>query len=189
MRQFFMLLGIACIFIFFGCGQGEKGKQAAQGETKEAVEVVKEKIGEAAEAVKEKAGAAVETVKEQTKEAVEVVKEKTGEIAEASKEKAEATVEKAKEETKEFTETVKEEQVTDGRMEWQRVLCETNMSRDVIKQIQNALQGAGHDPKYIDGVIGWRTTDAIKSYQKEKGLAVGGLTYETIKSLGIQLGG
>ena len=89
----------------------------------------------------------------------------------------------------EYQTITKTEQVTDGRMEWQRVLCETNMSRDVIKQIQNALQGAGHDPKYIDGVIGWRTTDAIKSYQKEKGLAVGGLTYETIKSLGIQLGG
>jgi len=89
----------------------------------------------------------------------------------------------------EYQTITKTEQVTDGRMEWRRVLCETNMSRDVIKQIQKALQDAGHDPKYIDGVISWRTTDAIKSYQKEKGLAVGGLTYETIKSLGIQLGG
>jgi peptidoglycan hydrolase-like protein with peptidoglycan-binding domain len=63
------------------------------------------------------------------------------------------------------------------------------MSSDVIKQIQKALQNAGHDPKYIDGVMGWRTTEAIKAYQKEKGLAVGGLTDETIKSLGIKLGG
>ena len=89
----------------------------------------------------------------------------------------------------EYQTITKTEQVTDGRMEWRRVLCETNMSRDVIKQIQKALQDAGHDPKYIDGVIDWRTINAIKAYQKEKGLAVGGLTYETIKSLGIQLGG
>ena len=89
----------------------------------------------------------------------------------------------------EYQTITKTEQVTDGRMEWRRVLCETNMSRDVIKQIQKALQGADHDPKYIDGVIGWRTINAIKAYQKEKGLAVGGLTYETIKSLEIQLGG
>ena len=89
----------------------------------------------------------------------------------------------------EYQTITKTEQVTDGRMEWRRVLCETNMSRDVIKQIQKALQDAGHDPKYIDGVISWRTINAIKAYQKEKGLAVGGLTYETIKSLGIQLGG
>jgi len=89
----------------------------------------------------------------------------------------------------EYQTITKTEQVTDGRMEWRRVLCETNMSRDVIKQIQKALQGAGHDPENIDGVIGWRTINAIKAYQKEKGLAVGALTYETIKSLGIQLGG
>lgn len=89
----------------------------------------------------------------------------------------------------EYQTITKTEQVTDSRMEWRRVLCETNMSRDVIKRIQKALQDAGHDPKYIDGVIGWRTINAIKAYQKEKGLAVGGLTYETIKSLGIQLGG
>jgi hypothetical protein len=88
----------------------------------------------------------------------------------------------------EYQTITKTEQVTDARMEWRRVLCETNMSPDVIKQIQKALQDAGHDPKYIDGVIGWRTINATKAYQKEKGLAVGGLTYETIKSLGIQLG-
>ena len=86
MKQVILIVGVICIFVFIGCGQGEKGKQATQNETKEA-----------AEALKEKAGAAVETVKEQTKEAVEVVKEKTGEIAEASKEKAEAAVEMVKE--------------------------------------------------------------------------------------------
>jgi len=48
----------------------------------------------------------------------------------------------------------KTKQVTDGRMEWSRVLCETNMSPEVIARIQKAFQKAGHDPKYIDGAIG-----------------------------------
>lgn len=53
----------------------------------------------------------------------------------------------------------KTEQVADGRMEWSRVLCETNISSEVIAGIQKAFQKAGHDPKYIDGVIGWRTNN------------------------------
>ena len=79
----------------------------------------------------------------------------------------------------------KTEQVTDGRMEWREILCETNVSQDFVRRFQTALLKAGHNPGPIDGVIGWETEAAMKSYQKEKGLAVGALTYETIKSLGI----
>jgi peptidoglycan hydrolase-like protein with peptidoglycan-binding domain len=148
MKQVILILGIFCLFVFVGCGQGDKSEQPTKVESKAATE-----------SVKEKAEAAVEMAKEKTQESVEVANEKTEETAKAVKEKA------------------------------KRVLSETNMSPDVIKQIQKALQNAGHDPKYIDGVLGWRTTEAIKAYQKEKGLSVGGLSYETIKSLGIKLGG
>jgi len=47
----------------------------------------------------------------------------------------------------------------DGRMEWSRVLCENNISPEVIARIQKAMQKAYHDPKYIDDVIGWRTNN------------------------------
>ena len=47
----------------------------------------------------------------------------------------------------------------DGRMEWSRVLCENNISPEVIARIQKATQKAYHDPKYIDDVIGWRTNN------------------------------
>ena len=70
-------------------------------------------------------------------------------------------------------------------MEWQRVLCETNVTPEIISRIQNALANSGFDPGPIDGVLGRRTHGAIKAYQRDKGLATGGLTYETIKSLGI----
>lgn len=181
MKQVILILGIFCLFVFVGCGQGDKSEQATKVESKAATESVKEKAGAAVEMAKEKTQESVEVAKEKTEETAEAVKEKTGAAVEMAKEKTQESVEVTKEKTEETAGAVKEKA--------ERVLSETNMSPDVIKQIQKALQNAGHDPKYIDGVIGWRTTEAIKAYQKKKGLSVGGLSYETIKSLGIKLGG
>jgi len=85
----------------------------------------------------------------------------------------------------EYQTVTKTELVTEGRMEWREILCETNVSADFIKKFQIALKKAGHNPGPIDGVIGSETVAAMKAYQKEKGLAVGALTYNTIQSLGI----
>ena len=85
----------------------------------------------------------------------------------------------------EYQTVSKTAQVTEGHLEWQRVLCETNVTPEIISRIQNALANSGFDPGPIDGVLGRRTHGAIKAYQRDKGLATGGLTYETIKSLGI----
>lgn len=87
----------------------------------------------------------------------------------------------------EYQTVAKTEKVTEGSMEWRQILCETNVSTDVVTKVQAALQQAGHNPGPIDGVIGYQTRDALKSYQQKKGLAVGELTYETIKSLGVKL--
>ena len=87
----------------------------------------------------------------------------------------------------EFQTITKTEQVTDGRMEWQRVLCQTNISNDLVAKIQKALKAAGNDPGSIDGLYGEETIAAVKTYQKNKNLAMGGLTYETIKSLGVDI--
>ena len=86
----------------------------------------------------------------------------------------------------EYQTLTRTEKVGEGRLEWRRVMCETNITPEVITRVQQALQASGHHPGPIDGVIGAQTTAAIKAYQKQKGLAVGGLTYETLKSLGIQ---
>jgi len=85
----------------------------------------------------------------------------------------------------EYQTVTKTAQVSEGQMEWQRVLCETNVTPEKISMIQNALDDNGFDPGPIDGVLGWQTHGAIKAYQSAKGLATGGLTYETMKSLGI----
>jgi hypothetical protein len=85
----------------------------------------------------------------------------------------------------EYQTLTKTAQVTEGHLEWQRVLCETNVTPEIISRIQNALANSGFSPGPIDGVLGVQTHGAIKAYQSAKGLATGGLTYETIKSLGI----
>ena len=77
------------------------------------------------------------------------------------------------------------EKTSEGFMEWKRVLCETNLTPDVVSKIQGALKEAGYDPGPMDGMFGSQTQSAVRSYQKSKGLAEGELTYETMESLGI----
>lgn len=78
------------------------------------------------------------------------------------------------------TKTIK---TSEGEMAWRRTLCETNVNVDMIRRIQAALSDAGMNPGPIDGVIGPQTNQAINTFQKKNNLAVGGLTYETIKRL------
>jgi len=43
-----------------------------------------------------------------------------------------------------------------------------------VEHAQQALKDAGHDPGTIDGVMGARTTAALKAYQQNQGLPVTG---------------
>ncbi len=87
----------------------------------------------------------------------------------------------------EYEQVARTEMATEGHMEWRRILCETNVDRDTIARVQQALLKAGHNPGPIDGVLGRQTQAALKTFQRQNGLAVGGLTYETIKRLGVGL--
>jgi lipid-binding SYLF domain-containing protein len=58
-------------------------------------------------------------------------------------------------------------------------------SREEVRQIQTALKNAGFDPGPIDGIIGPRTTRAIRTFQFDTGtLATGKLNDETLTTLG-----
>lgn len=87
----------------------------------------------------------------------------------------------------EYQTVTRTEMVKEGRMEWSQILCETNTTPELIRSVQISLSRLGHDPGPIDGVIGHRTEAALKSFQKAKRLGQGGLTFETIKSLGISI--
>ena len=98
-------------------------------------------------------------------------------------------VEQAKERTIQipaaYDTVVKREKVSDSRLEWKSVLCDTNTTPDVIASLQRALKMRGYNPGRVDGVLGRETLDAVASYQRSKGMASGQLTMETLRSLNI----
>lgn len=75
--------------------------------------------------------------------------------------------------------------VTDSFLEWRSILCETNTNGSIVRNLQRALSVAGHNPGSVDGILGAATLSAVKDYQRQKNLAVGQLTIETLKSLGV----
>ena len=77
--------------------------------------------------------------------------------------------------------------LSDGRVEWRQILCETNMTADVIKSIQAALQSQGYYKGSVDGALGPNTMGSVRAFQREKNLASGQLTIETLDALGVQL--
>lgn len=87
----------------------------------------------------------------------------------------------------EYQTITRTEMSNDGHMEWRRILCETNVNREIIKEVQLTLRSTGHDPGRIDGVTGRHTGSALKSYQRSNNLGEGGLTYETLRHMNISL--
>jgi peptidoglycan hydrolase-like protein with peptidoglycan-binding domain len=61
------------------------------------------------------------------------------------------------------------------------------MNKQVILKIQEALQAKAYNPGKVDGVLGRDTRVALDKYQRDNSLATGGITYETLNSLGVEL--
>jgi peptidoglycan hydrolase-like protein with peptidoglycan-binding domain len=58
-----------------------------------------------------------------------------------------------------------------------------------VKAAQQALQDKGHNPGAIDGMMGPRTREALKSFQTASGLeTTGTLNEATAEKLGVDLG-
>ncbi len=77
--------------------------------------------------------------------------------------------------------------ISNERVEWRQILCETNMSPNVVTRVQQALYEAGFNPGIIDGVLGANTLRAVDRYQRKNTLARGGLTIATLESLGVKI--
>lgn len=76
--------------------------------------------------------------------------------------------------------------VRDGYMAWRSILCETNMTRSRISDIQRALNAAGYDAGKNDGKIGAKTIEAVNAFQRANNLPVDRyLNIETLKALGV----
>ncbi len=79
----------------------------------------------------------------------------------------------------------KRTKVSNESLEWRQVLCETNMTKDIAKRVQQALKDQGYDVGVVDGIAGGATMRAVADYQRKKGLPTGGLTIRTLESLGV----
>jgi len=87
--------------------------------------------------------------------------------------------------SEEYTNVVKRFKVKDGVVQWQPVLCKTNISASIIRELQTKLKSKNINPGPIDGYYGNATASAVTTYQKRNKLPSGGLTLETLKSLKI----
>ncbi|TAG28939.1 MAG: peptidoglycan-binding protein [Verrucomicrobia bacterium] len=85
----------------------------------------------------------------------------------------------------EFATVSRQVQQGQSRLEWRRVLCETNVSPEVIADIQTALNARNFSAGSVDGVYGKSTEQAIARFQSANNLPQGGLTYETLAALGV----
>ncbi len=85
-----------------------------------------------------------------------------------------------------YTTVTTRELVTDGRMDWREIMCETNTTPTRIMEIQRALKQAGYNPGPIDGGIGPSTISAVNAFQRAKGLPVDKyLNVATVRALGV----
>ncbi len=76
--------------------------------------------------------------------------------------------------------------VSDGRMEWREILCETNTTRAKVMEIQRKLKALGLYKGPIDGVVGHLTIQAVQAFQRKNGLPVSRyLTVRTLEALGV----
>ncbi len=61
-------------------------------------------------------------------------------------------------------------------------------NRPFVRQVQEALARRGFDPGPADGIMGPRTRQAVRDYQRSEGLPENGqLTDETVESLGVDV--
>jgi hypothetical protein len=80
----------------------------------------------------------------------------------------------------------KRELVTPESVQWRQILCETNVTQNVVMNIQRALVREGFSiGTQPNGNYGPATKAAIRKFQLANGLPTGGLTLSTVKKLGL----
>lgn len=66
-----------------------------------------------------------------------------------------------------------------------RAVCDADLDRELVKRVQQGLFDRGYYPGRIDGLVGYRTIDALTAFQVDNGLAAGALTFESLRELGV----
>jgi len=88
----------------------------------------------------------------------------------------------------EYETVTRRAKLADEQLVWREVLCEVNMTGDVIQAMQDKLSQSGHYGGRVDGIFGPKTLRAVNSFAKTEGLPVGTnyISMETAEALGHQ---
>jgi len=75
-----------------------------------------------------------------------------------------------------------------GFSEWREVVCGADVTSDLVRRVQSALISRGFDvgTSGADNQLGAGTKAALVKFQRENGLPVGQLDFETLKALGVR---
>lgn len=78
-----------------------------------------------------------------------------------------------------------QKKVSEERIQWAEILCETNVTPGVVRNLQTELRDKGFYEGPIDGKLGTGTMTAVDAYQRRNNLSTGSLTLETMRKLGV----
>lgn len=84
-----------------------------------------------------------------------------------------------------YAEMTRQELIEPAHTRWERVLCEDSINAELALEVEQRLNQQGFNPGQVDGVIDQSTDQAIEQYQMANNMPKGGLTPETLVSLGI----
>jgi len=75
-----------------------------------------------------------------------------------------------------------------GFSEWREVVCADNITSDLVRRVQSALISRGYNvgDSGADNQLGAATKAALVKFQRDNGLPVGQLDFETLKALGVR---
>ncbi len=87
----------------------------------------------------------------------------------------------------EYTTVTKREKISEEVLDWREVVCDVNLNRNNVTDLQAALRDAGYYKGPVDGIIGPMTLTAANSYAKANNLPTGSnyIAINTTKALGL----
>jgi len=81
---------------------------------------------------------------------------------------------------------IKQLEFAGGQTEWRQVLCEKELTSELVMDVQNFLFGEGLYLEPINGMITDQTQTALEDYQREQSLPIGHFDFETLEAMGIE---
>ena len=71
------------------------------------------------------------------------------------------------------------------RMVMRQAVCNEDLNANLIMSMQGRLYDHGYQVGGVDGMLGEKTLNALKQFQRDSGLAVGAMTFESLDALGV----